>query len=103
MHFQIRGNEDIETSVNDEEISYLTRGCNFVKEHLSQIFTDVLLSKSGDTLEDVLCYDVTKACDGDGPTEEVRARRELKKKLNEEANKRILRTGNARAPGTSAG
>ena len=79
-------------------------GCNFVKDHLIHIVTDIFLSKHQHSFEEILCDEVIKICSDDvAEAGESKRRRALKNKLNEEANKRLKQTGNARAPGTQAG
>lgn len=93
MHVKISGNEDVETTVSDEELSHLVGGCNFIEEHLGSIITDVYITKVEESLEEILCFDVIKTCGHDSTTEEIKRRRALKKKLNEEGDKRLLQTG----------
>ena len=104
MNLKLNGNEQIETGIQADEISQLMIGCNFVKDHLIHIVTDIFLSKHQHSFEEILCDEVIKICSDDvAKAEESKRRRALKNKLNEEANKRLKRTGNARAPGTQAG
>ena len=104
MNLKLNGNEQIETGIQADEISQLMIGCNFVKDHLIHIVTDIFLSKHQHSFEEILCDEVIKICSDDvAEAGESKRRRALKNKLNEEANKRLKQTGNARAPGTQAG
>lgn len=103
MITKIDGTEDIATSLSDSEETYLVNGCNFVKEHLNSIVTEVFMSKYEESLEEILCSDVIRICNTDITDTERDAKRLARKKMEEEAEKRILRTGKTRAPGTSAG
>lgn len=103
MITKIDGSEDIATSLGDKEEAYLVNGCSFVKDNLSSIVTEVFMSKYDESLEEILCSDVIRVCDTDITETEKWSRRLARKKLEEEADKRILRTGKTRAPGTSAG